>query len=51
MAGVGFGAEVETAEATTGAAGVFVGILAVTFGASGGTLAELFEEVYNLFHV
>lgn len=54
MAGVGFGAEAEaeteTAEATAGAAGVFVGILAVTFGASCGS-AELCKQVGNFLHV
>ena len=51
MSGVGAGAEAETAEATAGAAGVFVGILAVTFGASGGISAELCKQVGNLLHV
>ena len=52
IAGVGFGAEAEaeTAEATAGAEGVFVGILAVTFGASGGS-AELCKQVGNFLHV
>ena len=49
--GVGAGAEAETAEATASAAGVFVGILAVTFGASGGISAELCKQVGNLLHV
>ena len=51
IAGVGCGAEAETAEATAGAEGVFVVILAVTFGASGGISAELCKQVYNLLHV
>ena len=49
IAGVGVGAE--TAEATAGAEGVFVGILAVTFGASCGISAELCKQVGNLLHV